>query len=260
MRHPQAGQRAGATEQEDLEELLPRQTPWGCTEGEPDTHLARPCGGAREEEIRDVGAGDSEHECDDCHHDQDGLSIGCTDRGRAGCRRDDHERLAHVLIPDRGRRLGIARRLAYLGLYASERLLRRLARLAILQPRDDSQPDPTYPSQHGVLPAQQLIGLDRDGHVQRSPHLDASKSWSHDADDGEGDALDGQGLADDIRRAAKSPLPERMADDRDRTVRTAVTSVIGQLEGTAEDRCNAEDSEVVSAREYAVDHIWLAVR
>ena len=76
-----------------------------------------------------------------------------------------------------------------------------------------------------------------------------------DADDGERNAVERQRLPDDAGFAAKAPLPECIADDRDGTVRSAVAPIIGGAERAAENCRNAEDVEEAATRPDAFDEL-----
>ena len=65
------------------------------------------------------------------------------------------------------------------------------------------------------------------GDVERAADVGAEEALRRDADDREGHALDRQASADDVRRAAVPPLPEAVADHRDRAVRPAAARIVG---------------------------------
>ncbi len=77
--------------------------------------------------------------------------------------------------------------------------------------------------------------------------LDAVKAFGHDADDGEGSAVDVDRLAEDGGVGGERLLPEVVAEDDDCSA--AGGGVVGWSDGAAEERLGAEDAEVVAGDE-----------
>ena len=72
------------------------------------------------------------------------------------------------------------------------------------------------------------------------------------------DSFEIEPLADRVGRAAELPLPEAVADDRDRAIRSAAARVVGWRERAAEHRRHAERVEHAAARPEAVHELRLA--
>src|SRR5207302_1120471 len=75
----------------------------------------------------------------------------------------------------------------------------------------------------------------------------------HGADDGERDPIERHPPADDVEGGAKPALPERVADDGDRAVRTAAGLIVGAGERPADERRDAERVEHARRSPDAVD-------
>ena len=110
----------------------------------------------------------------------------------------------------------------------------------------------------GFAAAQQQLGADRDGHVERAADVDAEELRRRDANDRERHAFHGQRAADRVGGAVEAALPEAVADDRDRPVRPATAAVVSFGDRSAEDGGHAQQVEHPSADPQAVDDLGLS--
>src|SRR5437762_3540915 len=141
-----------------------------------------------------------------------------------------------------------ARRLPEDAVEAALHLRRRDSRL---HASDRLQPPPCR-----LLQASRLIEsrIEREWHgdVGRGAErfLNPGEARRRDADDGDGDLVDLDDLADDVRAAAEAALPEAFAQHRDRRRRRRV---VGGDEGAADERRDPEHLEEIARRLEAGD-------
>ena len=142
VRDAEAGERARGREQQDLDEQLAREAPARRAQRQAHAELVASRGGARQEQIGDVGAGDQQHERDHGHRHEHRLAIGAAHQSTCRRRPTTAGTAASRCCVAEGRTgvMRIARRLADLRLHAAKRLFRRGQRLPVLQARDDAQP------------------------------------------------------------------------------------------------------------------------
>ena len=67
----------------------------------------------------------------------------------------------------------------------------------------------------------QRFDAERQRDVERAADFDAEELGRRHANDGDGDAVHGHPRTDDAGGAAEPPLPQAIADDGDRSVRSA---------------------------------------
>ena len=95
----------------------------------------------------------------------------------------------------------------------------------------------------------QRLCFQRQGHVERAPHVDAEEGRRGYADDRHRNAVHEKRFADDAGGAAETPLPEPVADHGDRALRTASGTIVCGRKRTAENRRHAERRKVLGAGE-----------
>ena len=127
---------------------------------------------------------------------------------------------------------------------------RGLERPPGLEPAHHAQPPGPVADQPGVFAAEQLLGAEGQGQVERTADLDAVKARGGNADDRRAAAVDPDGAADGRRIAAVFVRPEPVAEHHAR--RGAPLLVVGIGEETAEGGANAEQIEEAAAHPQAV--------
>src|SRR5690606_19444405 len=83
--------------------------------------------------------------------------------------------------------------------------------------------------------------------------VQAEKALGGHADDRDGQLLEGDRASDDVGGTGELPLPESVADDRDRSVRTTTSAVIDRCERAAENGPHAKRVEVVTRCPHGFD-------
>ena len=101
----------------------------------------------------------------------------------------------------------------------------------------------------------QRLDAERHHDVDGAADFDAKELGRHYAHDRDRHAVDRHPRADHARGAVESPLPQAIADDGDRAVRSAARPIVGFRERAAEQRRHAERREIAPAREDPVG--WL---
>ena len=172
-----------------------------CAKRQPHTHLVTACGGAREEEVRDVGARDEQHERDDPHDRQESRSITIAKVRVAARRRDKSEGLRQVLGLVVGSKVLRNGGFPDLRLYAADGGGAGIDRLFRLQPDYHAQPPIGSPIQRALLAPHQRLGSEGDRDVESPSDFDAEELRWCDPDDRVRHALDRQRLAEDVGRA-----------------------------------------------------------
>ena len=220
-------------------------------ERDADAQLMPPCVGAREQQVRDIGARDEQHERDDDHQDIERIPVLPAERIRAVGGWPQRERFVQIPREIVRAQIRRKRRFTHLRLYASQRRSRAVDALASLQPRDDSQP-PIRTLIQGALAgaANERLRRERDDSVNRNALIDAGKVRTGDADDRERHAIQRDGLPKHVGRAAVVLLPEAIREHRhlSRTGACASPHIIVGCERPAENRRDAEHVEEGAAR------------
>ena len=220
---------AHQAEQHGLGHQLPHEPPLAGAECGAHRHFLLTCDRPDEQQVRDVGARDQEHDAGRAEQNPQRLTR--TLRQHL-LQRHGEEAVAIVRV--------VARHLAAELLEAGARLL---AADALPQPADDDQK---------VAAARARI----DGPGERNPrvhtpHLGVDRG--RDADDGVRVAVDGQRRSDQRGAAAESALPQLLADDDHlRPARTVL--VIREI--PAGNRRSRERSEEAGARPGATQSLW----
>jgi hypothetical protein len=222
------------------EQLLNQAAP-ARSDREPDGHLAAPQPRAREQQARDVDAGDDEH----ARRRREQHEGGSTDRG------------VHPRVADRDRRRAPHRarwRHVVSELRSDRRELgvRLFDGHAVLQARDDADE---------VLRRGEVLGVgEARGHRRWNPELrlaaESREAVRQDADDGQRHVIDGHRLADDRGIGREAAAPEPRAEDRDRR---GVDGVFLGAERAAGERRDAERAKVLGRDDLAVKMLGIAL-
>jgi hypothetical protein len=212
---------------------------------------------AREQQVRDVRAGDEQHQRDDHHDRRQRAPVSLAQRRAAvgrGPQREPRSEVARLLIRPPVLRY---RRLAELRQDPPKRRFTCRQALAVLQPDHHSQPPGRPAIEVGLLPPDQRLGANRNRDVEAAPNIHAEELRRGHADDRARHALDDQRASDDVGRAFEAALPEGVADDGHRPVGSAAAHIVGGAECPSEDGGYAERIEDAAARPHAVDHLRL---
>jgi len=86
----------------------------------------------------------------------------------------------------------------------------------------------------------QWFCFERQRHVERASNVDAEELRRGHANNRDGGAVHDERCADRARGPGETTLPEPLADDRDRPLRTPTRSIVGGRERAAENRRHAE--------------------
>jgi hypothetical protein len=109
--------------------------------------------------------------------------------------------------------------------------------------------------QAGIPRVDDRLVSERHDDIEGVPDVGSEEASRRDADNRERHALERQRAADGVRRAAEAPLPEAVADDRDRSIRAAAPHVVRRGERAADPRRDAEDLEERAARPHTVHEL-----
>jgi hypothetical protein len=220
---------AGGREQEALGEDLADQPPARGADRRPDGHLALPRRGLREEHVRDVRAGDEQHEADRAEQDEERRA------GRVVDARDLLRRDAQ----------GPGAREGRLALERQAHRVHQLLRVGLRNARRQA-PDAVEAARRGVA----LVGPQVIGQIDRFGVAVQLEAPRHDPDDGVRVVVEQDVAAEHVRVAAVAPLPDVLADDRHRR-RPRPPIVVAKP--AAETRLHAEHREEARRDEAAVD-------
>ena len=170
--------------------------------------------GARQQQARDIGAGDDQHQPDHRHQHQQRLAVDLSQVGQARAAGSQlKDRIRDGLSPARWpvRRNHRVRDPWPHGVEAGRRLLNRHVRSG---PGEDAQPEVAGTQQGCRARADLRKSGRRHGDVGNRPHVGADESARADAGDGHRNAVDLQAPADHFGAAPELPLPVAVADDR----------------------------------------------
>src|SRR5262245_44291237 len=241
--------RGGAREREQntFGQQLPDQSGPACAPRQPHPHLVAPGGATRQEQVRDVGAGNQQYDANNGHENEQRLAISPAETLEPFRERRDAESGFTIL------RHRLRSRICWeCGLKYGWRE-RRQPRAALLQGDAgfETADDPPAP----VVAANNRPGALRRPNWRVIPILNANERRLGHAHDLEWTAIDGDRFADDVRAAAILALPERMGDDGDRGT---APLIVGVREVTTKDRTHAERREEAPAHEADADRARLA--
>jgi hypothetical protein len=201
---------------------------------------------AREQEVRDVGARDQEHETADAQQDLQTLSVLFFHDADAGPGRYDRDCLLRQHANDIRHPVGGITRVVFHPLAQHRRQPRchPVDRGSRPQPADRSEPRRDRLTQQRAVADNQRLLLERNPEVRRiAAERLAEEPGRRDTDDGERVPLDDERRADDRGIAAVRALPGVMADDHRRCRRRFV--VVG-CEDAASEGADAERRKIVA--------------
>ncbi len=181
---------AGNTDQKTFHEQLPDETPAGCTERKPHGDLASTGAGARQQQIRDIGACDQQDHGGDAHqHPQGCLVAPAQIRESRSCRKCAELVLQVV-------RLRVRVVLRGCGRFQNSRRKRchfrvgSLDRHAGLQTPHGGEPIAIAQVNQGRFAVYERFRAQWHGYVEFPANIDARETWRSDADDFEGMAFE----------------------------------------------------------------------
>src|SRR3954468_6625573 len=93
------------------------------------------------------------------------------------------------------------------------------------------------------------LRFERQCHIECASDIKAQELWCRHADDRDRCAVENERCTDDAVSPCKAPLPESVADDRDRAVCSASGPIVRWRERAPSNHPNAERPEVPAARE-----------
>jgi len=172
----------------------------------------------------------------------------------AGRCRNQREPVLQIFLAIDRRPLEGQRRASNLRLHGADRRGCLVDRLTGPQAHHHGEPPPVALLESSVRP--------RDGHhpdwnddVDPPPDVRSEELRRHDADDREGNSIERQRPSNRVGGAAEAPLPERVADDDDRSIPTALVLVVGAGERQAEHGHDTKRVEHSRGRPDAVDEL-----
>ncbi len=202
-------------QREALRHELPHQPAATGTERQSQHHLGSPRRAAREQQVREVGAGDEQQDADGGHESRQRrreLPALCRGAATAG---PNLQTLIEELLPAIARRGRAIERLQVGLQYAIGLRLGLSGRDAWRQPREDMEPhrlvwwrlaQPVVAGNHARLQTQRYPG------IRLLAVGFADEAGRRDADDRQRRLSNRQGLAEHVRASAEAPLPIGMAD------------------------------------------------
>ena len=221
----EAGDAAGDREQDALDERLGDDLPPRRAHREPDRRLTAPRDRAGEQQVRDVGAGDEQHQPAHAEENLQAASVLLPHDADAGAGGNDRDDLLGQSLDDVGHPVG---RVAGVVLHplaedAGEPRAHAVCRRIRTQPADHAQPrGDGLAEDRGVAVDERLL-LERNPQIGRvAPQRFAEESRRRDADRGERVPLDEERAADNRRIAAVGALPDVMAQHHGRRRRRRV--------------------------------------
>ncbi len=233
-------------EQDALDERLRDDLPARCAQREPDGGLTAPRDGAGEQQVRDVGAGDEEHQPAHAEQNLQAASVLLLHDADAGAGRHDGDDLLGQSLDDVGHPV---RRVAGVVLHplvedAGQPRAHAVGRRARTQPADHAQPRGDGLAEDRGVAVDQRFLLERNPEIRRvAAQRFAEESRRRDTGDGERLPLDEERGADDRGIAAVGALPDVMAQHDHRSRRRRV---VGGGEDAAAEGADAERREVVA--------------
>jgi hypothetical protein len=208
-----------------------------------------PGGGARQQQVGEVGTGDQQHQPHHRHQHQQRLGGFLTQAGRAFAAGMDLDPLVQDFTPPFGGEVRPGQGFQVLLEDDADVGLRLPDRHARLEPRSDVQPHDLLGAARIVaqpLPAGLHQRLHHHGEIYRRGRPDrlAEKPGRQDADDGEPGLARGERAAEHRGVAVETVAPEVVAQDGVGV--GAGRSVLGGVEGAADQRAHAESFEVAA--------------
>ena len=94
--------------------------------------------------------------------------------------------------------------------------------------------------------------------VERPSNLRTEELGRRHPDNSERAAFDDERRANDVGIPTETPLPHPIADDHNRTIRSATTHIVGGRERAAEERWHAKHREEIAADICSIDRLHLS--
>ena len=258
-RHDQPKDRATAGEQQALDEALAHDRSAARPERQTNGHLLLACGAAREQQVRNVGAGDEQHEPDHPHQHENRRRELISQIGSSLLTGPEEQALGKKALLE-GRREPLTE-LHFLFIDLAIDHVHRGFGLrhvnARFQPRQQREP-PTAPILE-VVPRWRHLCFHHDRHhdVRRFADDDSRESGLYNADDRHRVAVQIDCPVEDARVAGEATHPIVVAQYDDGMC--PGHAVVAGREGPANDGANAQHVEIVAADEFAADAFGLAV-
>ena len=251
-RHDDAGDAAEEGEQARLDEQLPHELPPARADRQPHRHLGRARRGARQQQVRDVGARDEHHHAGDREQQEQRRARLAVQAALAAMPRLDRD------LP---RAEPLHRRVAHPGLQrgldvVDDRLVRDVGRGARLVDRDarlqaGKEVRPVGAAVLELVPTGNHQAAHRDRHVDLrvGAQRGAFEAVGRDADDDHWLAVDGERLTDNVRARVEPRAPVVVAEHGDEV--PADRRVVARLQEPAQGRLDAEHREVAARHQHA---------
>ena len=248
--HRQPERRSAEREEQTLRQQLLNQPSLRRSKREPHGGLLPSGTCARQQQVRQISAGDQQNQRRQGEQKPQGLLVVDAEPGESlpcGSRVQPHR---GVLLPVvAGRDVLRQGRGEHLRRDRAQVLVRLAGAPSVGEPAHHRQPV-VVPArgQLAVRPGEQRFRAERNRDVVRTADLDAEESLGRDADNRERMSVDTQLAADRGAIAPERPLPERVADDCSR--RTAAGPVVVRPEHTSPRRRHAQRLEEPAADEH----------
>ena len=246
---------AGRGQQKAFRQQLACETHPAGAQREADGDLLLAAGGARQQEVRDVGAGDQQDQAHDGHEDVERLGVGIAQLAGAAASGVQLQLLVELIAALLGGEAGHLVAVQHLVEYYADIGLGLLQGDAGLEAAHHLQP---HDAHDGALVVVEpfAAGLDVGLHHHRDPqvggiaHGFAEEAGRSDADDLERSLAEGDDFPEHVGAAREAAVPKAVADDGvGRVVRDAV---VGLGEDAADDGLHAQDVEVGAADQAGV--------
>ena len=233
--------RAAYRKQQALGHQLPDDPRPAGADGHAHGELPLPRGGARQQQIGDVGASDQQNQPHDGHQGEQRGAILRPHLGESSGGRFQKKRIPQILVLHIGgevARQGGAEDPGRDGAHTVAGLLNALARKHASQ---DAQPPLGPLVQRAVIGMEDRLAGDRDGDVETPIGIQPAEPRWGDAHDFENMTVQAHGLADGVRVAVEIALPELIADDGDGHGTAAVFVTAEDAPGDGRDTQHAEE-------------------
>ena len=254
----QPGRTAENGQEARLGQKLRHQVPSRSAEREPHRHLGRAGGGARQQQVRDVGARDQENDGRDAEEEQERHAHGVMHPALSSPPVLDRQGLGDEAGQGLGAHLRLERRFD-VGQDAAVQGRHRGAGLVDgnLRPQAGEQVEPVVPA---ILEAALVLNriqprIHRERHEDPGWHVDrrAAESGRRHAYDGQRLTVDQQHVSEHVARAAQRVLPELVAQDGDRMAADRLVDL--RTEQPPQRRHEAQRREVRAGDLHALDDV-----
>ena len=246
QREQQSQHSAGRRQHDTFREELPQQAAASGAERQPDRDLPPAGGGAREQQVRDIGAGDEQYQAHDGHEDQERRPELLANAAPPFGARVQYDlalpKESGEVRPDGG--AGLADGL----LVRDVRSLRRLRQgHARLPARHHVEPEGVLHREARRARSQPVACHERNEDIGRFADFDTEETFRGDTDHCERQSVQQHGPSGDRGIAAETRLPEPVADDSH--------GVFSRRESAADCRVDAEGGEIIVGDEQAHERV-----